>query len=238
MLDLNSDFIYKLLLQEGSLKLDDLLKKSGFKKNKLMNLLNDLISKGYVNFKSKFYYPVYPKDLLESLIKKKNDIDLDISNFEAELNNYQIFLDEESDFPHVKVYRGVDSMAKVYEEAVKSDFWRGIVFIDEVYNQFEEYLQKIFEELSKNGKDAKDIFIDTKIARKVKQVTLGKNYQIRLLPVSSPVKTDLIILKEKVFFLSYIQNEMLVVEMNSKSIVELELLMFDNIWNNLKDHEA
>src|SRR5210317_294659 len=127
MLDLNSDFIYKLLLQEGSLKLDDLLKKSGFKKNKLINLLNDLISKGYVNFKSKFYYPVYPKDLLESLIKKKNDIDLDISNFEAELNNYQIFLDEESDFPHVKVYRGVDSMAKVYEEAVKSDFWRGIV---------------------------------------------------------------------------------------------------------------
>lgn len=238
MLDLNSDFIYKLLLQEGSLKFDDMLKKSGFDKNKQTNLLNDLISRGYVLLEGKFYKPVNPMDLLNDLIQKKKDIDLDISNFEAELVNYQLFLDQGDNFPHVKVYRGVDSMTKVYEEAVKSEFWRGIVFIDEVYNQFEEYLQKIFEELSKNGKDAKDIFIDTKIARKVKNQIKSRNYQIRLLPVSSLVKTDLIILKDKVFFLSYVKNEMLVVEMKSKSIVELELLMFDNIWNNLKDHEA
>ena len=170
---------------------------------------------------------------MEKLFVKKNSIDLKISEFQATLKAYEIYK-KDSDLPRVHFWRGLESMSVVYEEALKSDVWRGIVNIDEVFEEFEEYLDKIAEALSSKKVDARDLLLDTKIARDYKKQYQKGTYQIKLFQSSENLQFDVIILRDKVFFLSFIDSEMLVIEIESRMIVESQLLMFDFMWNNLK----
>jgi len=233
MLTRHQDFLYRLLLQEGSMSLKVLESKSGFNKVLLSEIILQLNELNLIEEKSNLIRAIYPDEVLEKLFVKKNSIDLKISEFQATLKAYEIYK-KDSDLPRVHFWRGLESMSVVYEEALKSDVWRGIVNIDEVFEEFEEYLDKIAEALSSKKVDARDLLLDTKIARDYKKQYQKGTYQIKLFQSSENLQFDVIILRDKVFFLSFIDSEMLVIEIESRMIVESQLLMFDFMWNNLK----
>lgn len=233
MLTRHQDFLYRLLLQEGSMSLKVLESKSGFTKVLLSEIILQLNELNLIEEKSNLIRAIYPDEVLEKLFVKKNSIDLKISEFQATLKAYEIYK-KDSDLPRVHFWRGLESMSVVYEEALKSDVWRGIVNIDEVFEEFEEYLDKIAEALSSKKVDARDLLLDTKIARDYKKQYQKGTYQIKLFQSSENLQFDVIILRDKVFFLSFIDSEMLVIEIESRMIVESQLLMFDFMWNNLK----
>jgi len=233
MLTRHQDFLYRLLLQEGSMSLRVLESKSGFNKVLLSEIILQLNELNLIEEKSNLIRAIYPDEVLEKLFVKKNSIDLKISEFQATLKAYEIYK-KDSDLPRVHFWRGLESMSVVYEEALKSDVWRGIVNIDEVFEEFEEYLDKIAEALSSKKVEARDLLLDTKIARDYKKQYQKGTYQIKLFQSSENLQFDVIILRDKVFFLSFIDSEMLVIEIESRMIVESQLLMFDFMWNNLK----
>ena len=167
MLTRHQDFLYRLLLQEGSMSLRVLESKSGFNKVLLSEIILQLNELNLIEEKSNLIRAIYPDEVLEKLFVKKNSIDLKISEFQATLKAYEIYK-KDSDLPRVHFWRGLESMSVVYEEALKSDVWRGIVNIDEVFEEFEEYLDKIAEVLSSKKLDARDLILDTKIARDYK----------------------------------------------------------------------
>lgn len=232
MLTRHQDFLYRLLLQEGSMSLKVLESKSGFNKVLLSEIILQLNELNLVDQKANLIRAIYPDEVLETLFLKKNSIDLRISEFQATLKAYEIYR-KDSDLPRVHFWRGLESMSVVYEEALKSDVWRGIVNIDGVHDDFEEYLDKIAEVLSSKKLDARDLILDTKIARDYKNQHNKGTYQIKLFKSNENLQFDVIILRDKVFFLSFIDSEMLVIEIQSKMIVESQLLMFNFMWDNL-----
>ncbi len=228
----SQDFVYTILLQDGELTMSDLEKRSGFDKVLLNDILSKLIDLNLVENDSKIYRGFFPSEVIDSLILEKTTIDKQLSEFETGLRKYEIYKKDKS-LPKVHFWRGLESMSVVYEEAVKSGVWRGIVNIDAVNDEFEEYLDKIVEVLSSKKVDARDLLIDTSFAREYKSNNERGTYQIKLFKCSADLKFDIIILDDRVFFMSFVDHEMLVVEVQSKMIVESQLLMFNFMWDHL-----
>lgn len=232
-LNKQEETVYKLLLQEDKLKLNEISKLLSIPQNKCLQICENLVKKKAILIEQNIAYPQNPELVLQQLKEAHSDSIKNIANFEAELNKYVGFLKSDNLSSKVKFYRGTESITKIYEEAIHSEVWRGMVNIDHVYNNFTDYYHMIGSALQKKKLDSREIILNTKIGKEYKKNYENDILKIKLLSKKEILDVDTIILQNKVYFITFEQNETIVISIENEKIAKTQLMLYNNLWNKL-----
>ncbi len=228
------ELLYKLLLQDQSVNMKKLQSKTVFDKQTVTKLCDSLVSKGLLKIQKGMFLAIEPNQVLTSLKDEKQKAMEALSSFEAEIKKFEFLTSKSQHAPQVKFYSGQESMTKVYEQALKSKLWRGLVNYDTVLQEFEEYGHIIAQNLQSHKTDAREIVVDNEAGRLYKESYEKGVLNIRLLEVEKKFESDTVILDDRFFLISFAEHEMLVIEVTSPALVNSQLIMFNALWDSLQ----
>jgi|GEM_PF-6689248 len=236
-LDEKETLIYKVCLQYGAQSAGQLAHNTGIKRPSVYVILDRLIDKGFIQEdlgeNTKLFRATSPREVLTLLQNQEDLFKRQVSQWEEIIPELEAIQKKEFQAPRVKFFRGEDSMARTYEEALESPVWSGIVNPTNVTDYFEEYFWKIAETLSQPGKDSRDIVVDCALGREYKERYENDYLKIKLISPERQIMSDTIILKDKFFLMSFEEHEMLALDVESPAIVHSQQLMFDALWSSL-----
>lgn len=237
-LDEREILTYKTCLQYGHQSAGQLAHNTGIKRPSVYVILDRLIEKGFIredeSQSTKRFFASSPRQVLTLLQNQEDLFKRQVSEWEELIPELEAIQKKDFQAPRVKFFRGEDSIARTYEEAVKSTVFRGIVNPTNIQDVFEEYFWNIAEALSKGKKDARDIVVDCALARDYKKRYENEHLQIRLISPEQNIMSDTMILDDKVFLLSFEEHEMMVLDIESPAIAHSQLIMFNALWESLE----
>ncbi len=228
--------IYLAGLELGESSVQNIAKKADIKRPTAYLIIDDLIKKGlfYQTFKGKkrYFSAQSPKDL-EIELKRKA---FELTKVMPELNSIYNTLGFK---PRVRFYEGVAGAMSVYNDTIDSTPENGeILDFAGIKNLFDTFpkefaIEYYTKRIRKNIID-KVIAVDCEESREWKKNAEEEMREIFIVPEDQfNFSGDMEIYGDKVALISYKENFMAVV-IESKEIANMQRLMFNLIWNNLK----
>jgi len=228
--------IYLAGLELGESSVQNIAKKADIKRPTAYLIIDDLIKKGlfYQTFKGKkrYFCAQSPKDLEVELKRKA----FELTKIMPELNSIYNTLGFK---PKVRFYEGVAGAMSVYNDTINSTPENGeILDFAGIKNLFDTFPKEFATEyytkrIRKNIKD-KVIAVDSEESREWQKNAEEEMREIFIVPEDQfNFSGDMEIYGDKVALISYKENFMAVV-IESKEIANMQRLMFNLVWNNLK----
>lgn len=180
------------------------------------------------------YFKCIPVKDIENILKAKikmieNTLDI-LKNHMGELETLENRL---SITPKVKFFEGKEAVMKVYEEVLKENEFLAFFNPYLVKKCMPEYHFKIPEALKLTGGKAKELLIACEEAREYKKLFNSKKHQIKILPKQDLFESDTIICKEKIYMISYGENEVCATEIYNKSLAQTQRVIFEEMWGKV-----
>jgi len=231
--------IYLAGLELGESSVQDIAKKAGIKRPTAYIIIDSLIKKSlfYQTFKGKkrLFGAQNPKDLEVELKRKA----FELTKIMPELNSIYNTLEFK---PKVRFYEGVAGTMAVYNDMLDLTPENGeMLSFAGMKNLFDtlpkEFATDYFTRRIKKNIKPKIIAIDTEESREWVKNAEEEMREIILIPENqSNFSGDIEIYGDRVALISYKENFMTIV-IESKEIANMQRLMFNLIWNNLKNQE-
>ena len=231
--------IYLAGLELGESAVQDIAKKAGIKRPTAYLIIDNLIKKSlfYQTFKGKkrLFGAQNPKDLEVELKRKAHEL----TKIMPELNSIYNTLEFK---PKVRFYEGVAGTMAVYNDMLDLTPENGeMLSFAGMKNLFDtlpkEFATDYFTRRIKKNIKPKIIAIDTEESREWVKNAEEEMREIILIPENqSNFSGDIEIYGDRVALISYKENFMTIV-IESKEIANMQRLMFNLIWNNLKNQE-
>jgi predicted transcriptional regulator len=135
--------------------------------------------------------------------------------------------------PQVKMYQWKDALSIIYHQ-VKQTKSVKTIFSVEITNEFwwEHTVDDIHETHQAHRIDKKILLIDSNKALTEKKRLLGMWFQVKILDAAFPVLADIMIMDEKMLFVSY-EKQIQALEIVQPIFVQAQRVMFDSIRNTL-----
>ena len=207
----NESIVYLTLLKIGISKTGSILKNSGLNSGKIYEILESLKNKGLVSESTinniKYFSAASPRQILEYLDKKKQQIVEEENTIKNELKNLEKFQNVGKKESIAMTYKGFKGLKTAVEEAFsklkKGDEILGMGITSKKDERFNEFWIKLGEERAKKGIKAKNLFSErSDFLKEYKKLKLTEN---RVLEGITPVTVD-IFGDEIVLILNYNEN--------------------------------
>ena len=229
--------IYLAGLELGESTVQNIAKKAGIKRPTAYLIIDSLIKKGlfYQTFKGKkrLFGAQNPKDLEVELKRKA----FELTKIMPELNSIYNTLEFK---PKVRFYEGVAGTMAVYNDMLDLTPENGeMLSFAGMKNLFDtlpkEFAIDYFTRRIKKNIKPKIIAIDSEESREWVKNAEEEMREILIVPENqSNFSGDIEIYGDRVALISYKENFMTIV-VESKEIANMQRLMFNLIWNNLKE---
>lgn len=195
---------------------------------KKLNLVEEFEHGGIKYFKC---IPV--KDIEEVLKLKEIKIRETSELLERNISDLEKLENRLSITPKVKFFEGKDEVTKVYENVLKEKTFTAIFNPEVVKKIMPVYLTKVAETIRKNSLKVRELVTDCKEAKDyIKKYNL-KNHQIKILPKNMAFYSDTIICKEKIYMISYGDNEISATEIYSEALAKTQKNIFEQLWKSV-----
>ena len=228
--------IYLAGLELGESSVQDIAKKAGIKRPTAYLIIDNLIKKSlfYQTFKGKkrYFGAQNPKDL-EVEIKRKA---FELTKIMPELNSIYNTLEFK---PKIRFYEGLAGTLTVYNDILDLTPENGEILsfagIKNIFDKFpKDFATDYFTRRIRKDIRPKMIAIDSEEGREALKNTEEEMRDTLLVPENQfNFSGDMEIYGDKVALISYKENFMAIV-IESKEIANMQRLMFNLVWNNLK----
>jgi sugar-specific transcriptional regulator TrmB len=217
--------IYLVLLKLGSVKVGQVIEKSGLQSSTTHNTLHSLIEKGFVTYvlkgKMKIYQAVEPKLILEEYKEKERKF----QEVLPKLESIHKFSEEKQNAEIYEGIKGVITMLnELIEDAKPSDAY--YFFAIDVSGLNKE-IQNFFERYDIKRKEKK--LIVKGLARKELKPLFEKRKYLNVRYVDFPIPSNISICNDKMALITWGEksNGILI---KSKQIIESEKRFFEELW--------
>jgi len=135
--------------------------------------------------------------------------------------------------PKVRYFEGKEGIKQIYEQALKSKAYDNIYNQDLVVPVYGDYIFEFGEQVVAKGIKAREIVVTAAHPLPQHRHFHKPLQEVRYLPPSAKVSTDLLIFENKVALVSY-AGDLHAVIIESQGIVETQATMFEFMWNAAK----
>jgi len=234
-LDLNSNEAKSFLaiLEIGPASISDIAKRAKVKRPTAYYLIEELIKKGFVlkvpSGKRVFYQAIPPKNILNLLEKKKQNISKILPDLEA------LFYAKPSQ-PKVRFFEGKEGLKNIYEEMLNTSKKVYTIFsFDDFLTVFTEKENEDFFNIIRNaGGMLYDLIKPTPLAKKsVKEEIYRKGItKVKFLPADFKVSIDQLVSGNKVAMISFKSLAGVIIEDQNIADSQKELIKY--LWQTIK----
>lgn len=226
--------VYLSLVGLGSSSATEIIRKTGFHRAVVYDLLERLIEKGLVGFaikgRKKLFEATNPARLLEIVREKENKIKTIIPQL-IELSQFKERLD-------VKIYKGKEGIKTVFEDIVREKpiEWLSLGSGGETYRLLPAFLDEIHKRRVKAKIKVRGLFLNNKTALKRGEM-LSKMplTEIKYLPKSFLTPTVMNIYNQKVTLYSVTSEKIpFIILIENKELVKSFKEYFEWLWHLAK----
>lgn len=197
-------------------------------KLKKLNLIEEFERMGIT------YIKCIPIDSITDLLKvKERQVEQSINILQEKMPELKALENRLSIFPTVRFFQGKKSVMAIYEEILKEKEFYATFSPHIVKKIMPEYVHKLAEELLKKKGSAKEILVCSKEAEEYKEKFHSQKHQIKILPKGRTFESDNIITKEKIYLISYGENQISGTEIHNKSLAKTHRVLFEELWERL-----
>jgi len=135
--------------------------------------------------------------------------------------------------PKVKFFEGKGAVKKMYAGVLEENEFKSFFNPHLMKDMMLEYFYEIPEELRRNKGSAQEMLIDCKEAREYKDKYESDKHKIKILKKGIGFPSDTIISKDKIFMISYGENQISATEIWNASLAETQRVLFTELWKTL-----
>jgi sugar-specific transcriptional regulator TrmB len=217
--------IYLVLLKLGSVKVGQIIEKSGLQSSTTHNTLHSLIEKGFVTYilkgKMKLYQAVEPKLILEQFKEKEKKF----QEVLPKLESLHKFVEEKQSAEIYEGTKGIITMLnELIEDAKPNDTY---YFFAVDVSGLNKEIQNFFERYDTKRK-AKKLIVKGLTKNELKPLFKKRKY-INMRYVDFPIPSNISICNDKMVLINWGEkpNGILI---KSKQIIESEKKFFEELW--------
>ena len=217
--------VYLILLKLGSVKVGQIIEKTGLQSSTSHNTLHSLIEKGFVTYvlkgKMKIYQAVEPKLILNEYKEKEKKF----QEVLPKLESMHKFAEEKQ---NAEIYEGTKGVITMLNELIEHVKPKDIYyfFAVDVFGLNKE-IQNFFERYDAKRK-AKKLIVKGLARKELKPLFENRKY-LNVKYVNFPIPSNTSICNDKMVLISWGEkpNGILI---NSKQIIESEKRFFEELW--------
>ena len=217
--------IYLVLLKLGSVKVGQIIEKTGLQSSTTHNTIHSLIEKGFVTYilkgKMKVYLAVEPKLILEEYKEKEKKF----QDVLPKLESLHKFSEEKQNAEIYEGIKGVTTMLNKLIEDTKSNDTYYFFAID--VSELNKEIQIFFEKYDAKRK-AKKLIVKG-LARKELKPLFKKRKYLNVRYVNFPIPSNISICNNKMVLISWEEKPSGIL-IQSKQIIESEKKFFEELW--------
>ncbi|MEK7126732.1 MAG: helix-turn-helix domain-containing protein [Patescibacteria group bacterium] len=229
--------VFLKLLELGAQPVSVIAKFVGVPRPTMYLILDELKACGLVDelFRNgiKYYKCVAVKSLQNLFKVKESEIQYSLELFQEKLPELFALENKLSITPKVKFHEGKEAVSRMYEEVFGAKDFCAFFNPEMVGRIMPVYLKKIPEEIRRNRYKARELLVDSKMARAYKKAYNSSSHQIKILPKGMVFHSDTMLCKDRIFMVSYGENNISAVEIINKSLADTQKAMFEQLWKSL-----
>lgn len=177
------------------------------------------------------YFKAIPaKDIAGVLKSKERQIEQTLTMFQDALPELEKLENKLSITPRVKFFEGKEAMMKMYEAILAEKTFVAFFNPELVKRVMPEYHFKIPETIRSEKLKVRELLVAGAAATEYQKKFRSKNHQIRILPSSITFESDTIICPEKIYMISYGENDLSAIELWNRSLAETQKVLFEELW--------
>jgi len=135
--------------------------------------------------------------------------------------------------PHVKFHEGKGAVMKMYEAILNEKEFYAIFNPEFVKRAMPEYHFKIPETIKSEKLKVKEILVDGLEAKEYESKFKSKKHQIKRFKNNVHLESDTIICKEKIYMISYGEENMVATEIFNKTLAQTQAVVFEELWKTI-----
>lgn len=179
------------------------------------------------------YIKAISPESIEDLLKvKKNKIDTNIEMLKSKLPQLKAIENRLNITPKVKFYEWKNQVMKMYETILKEKEFFAFFNPHFVKKIMPEYHFKIPETIKKSWWKVMELLINCPEAIEYKKLYNSKKHQIKILNKNISFTSDTIITKDKIYMISFWENEIAAIEIYNATLANTQKELFNVIWNS------
>jgi len=222
--------VYVALTELGSSSATQIIRKTGFHRAVIYDLLERLIEKGLVGYVSKgrkkFFESTNPEKLLEIVKEKENKIKSILPQL-IELSSFKEHLD-------VKIYKGKEGIKTIFENILidSPSEWLSLGSSGETYEMLSAFLEDFHKRRIKKKINARGLLIDNSKSKERGRILSKLNYtQIRYLPKTFVTPTVMHIYNDKTALYSVTEEKIpFIILIENKQLTQSFKEYFEWLW--------
>lgn len=229
--------VYLTTLQLGEARASRIAKNAGLNRSTTYVLLEKLRAKHFIREYKQgsvaAFIAISPEELSTLLERRKKNVELQLEKLRAYRDELEALRPKFSSVPRVRQYEGEKALGVVYEALQDEVVWSTLFNPAPVFELFAKQYSTIVvsDRISKGT--VREIMPDTIISREIQRRYMSDKRHIRLLKDSNVFESNVFILKNKVFFITFVGKRFYVLEIEDKPIVQGQQLLFDSLWQSL-----
>ncbi len=180
------------------------------------------------------YVKCIPVKNLQSLLKdRQGQIVKTVSLLEEELPELSRIENTMSITPKVSFFEGKDAVIRMYRKILEEKEFCSFFHPQSVKRVMPEYFYLIPEELRRNKGKARELLVRCDEAFEYQKKYRSSHHQIKFFQEGMVFCSDTILTKEKIYMVSYGENDVSAVEIFNTSLAETQRIFFEEIWGRI-----
>ncbi|MBI5414025.1 hypothetical protein HZA38_00735 [Candidatus Peregrinibacteria bacterium] len=172
------------------------------------------------------------KNIPDLLASKQKQIEHTLEMFQEKREELEKLENKLSITPKIRFFEGKNQVMQMYEEVLKEKGFCAIFHPEIVKKLMPEYHYLVAETMREKHLKIQELLIDSKEAKYYQKTYASKNHQIKILPKTLQFASDTIICADKIYMVSYGENQVSATEIWNSSLAESQRTVFSELWKN------
>ena len=222
------------LIELGAQPVSVLAKQLSMPRSTVYSILDRLRELRLVEFFERYsvrYVKAIDVNKIKDLItQKKVELNLHLKLYQKSLPQLLDLQNRLSITPIVKFYEGVHAVESMYKNILNLDRFSAIQNAEKVKQYMPKFYLEIPTAIKKRGISAKELVVSNQIGQEYLNQYNSQNHQIKLLPTNTTFNSDTIITEDRIYMVSYGENDLSAVEIWNTDLATTQLAIFDQLW--------
>lgn len=219
--------VYLVLLKLGSVKVGQVIEKSGLQSSTTHNSLHSLTEKGFVTYvlkgKIKFYQAVEPKLILKQYQEREKEF----QDILPKLESIHKFAEEKQT---AEIYEGTAGVMTMLKELIENTKPKDVYYFFAInVSGLNEEIQNFFERYDLKRKEKR--LIVKGVARKELKPFFEKRKYLNVKYTNFPIPSNISICNDKMVLVSWGDKPSGIL-IKSKQIIDSEKAFFEELWKS------
>lgn len=230
----NEASVYLANLSLGPTTVLKIAKVAEQRRTTVYSVVESLKAKGLIHIEPKGFKQLY---VAEHPDKLKNMLDVKKNSLERALPQFEALYNLKGGESTIKYYEGLESIKTIYDTILAplkpNDDYLVMGDLEKFFNLDKKYFDDFLEKRIKSPAKARLISTDSEQARYMQKFAKNMNHEVRILPQTSKLSVDVMIVPQKVTIFN-LNEPLSAVSLENKAMIEMHKQLFEIIWDSLE----